>query len=164
MRPSPAGGGAKLRLTSPRPVCCSRPLWRQASKQGSCHLLGSAVAGIPRGWKAEATGSIHAMWTRCRAWPACHTTAGCSYRRSHASRRSLRRQQQTALTPTERVLQHALAGTACRGGAHPDEIDLVVCTHLHPDHCGWNTQLVDGRWTPTQDLTSLLAPRPNPLS
>jgi glyoxylase-like metal-dependent hydrolase (beta-lactamase superfamily II) len=34
-------------------------------------------------------------------------------------------------------------------GAHPDEIDLVVCTHLHPDHCGWNTQLVDGRWTPT---------------
>ena len=34
-------------------------------------------------------------------------------------------------------------------GAHPYEIDLVVCTHLHPDHCGWNTQLIDGRWTPT---------------
>jgi glyoxylase-like metal-dependent hydrolase (beta-lactamase superfamily II) len=34
-------------------------------------------------------------------------------------------------------------------GARPDEIDLVVCTHLHPDHCGWNTRLVDGRWTPT---------------
>src|SRR5215470_791720 len=34
-------------------------------------------------------------------------------------------------------------------GAHPDDVDVVVCTHLHPDHCGWNTQLVDGRWVPT---------------
>lgn len=29
------------------------------------------------------------------------------------------------------------------------EIDTVVCTHLHADHIGWNTMLVDGRWTPT---------------
>jgi glyoxylase-like metal-dependent hydrolase (beta-lactamase superfamily II) len=28
-------------------------------------------------------------------------------------------------------------------------IDTVVCTHLHVDHVGWNTMLVDGRWTPT---------------
>jgi len=25
----------------------------------------------------------------------------------------------------------------------------VVCTHLHVDHVGWNTMLVDGRWVPT---------------
>jgi glyoxylase-like metal-dependent hydrolase (beta-lactamase superfamily II) len=25
----------------------------------------------------------------------------------------------------------------------------VFCTHLHSDHCGWNTRLVDGRWVPT---------------
>jgi glyoxylase-like metal-dependent hydrolase (beta-lactamase superfamily II) len=25
----------------------------------------------------------------------------------------------------------------------------VLCTHLHVDHCGWNTRLVDGRWIPT---------------
>ena len=24
-----------------------------------------------------------------------------------------------------------------------------MCTHLHVDHCGWNTRLVDGRWVPT---------------
>ena len=24
-----------------------------------------------------------------------------------------------------------------------------MCTHLHPDHVGWNTQLHDGRWVPT---------------
>ena len=34
-------------------------------------------------------------------------------------------------------------------GAHPDEVDFVLCTHLHVDHVGWNTRLVDGRWIPT---------------
>lgn len=28
-------------------------------------------------------------------------------------------------------------------------IDTVACTHLHVDHCGWNTTLVDGSWVPT---------------
>ena len=32
---------------------------------------------------------------------------------------------------------------------HPEDIDYVFCTHLHSDHCGWNTRLVDGRWVPT---------------
>lgn len=34
-------------------------------------------------------------------------------------------------------------------GVGPGDIDCVFCTHLHVDHCGWNTRLVDGRWTPT---------------
>jgi glyoxylase-like metal-dependent hydrolase (beta-lactamase superfamily II) len=34
-------------------------------------------------------------------------------------------------------------------GARPQDIDLVMCTHLHHDHVGWNTQLRDGRWVPT---------------
>lgn len=34
-------------------------------------------------------------------------------------------------------------------GFKPEEIDLVLCTHLHFDHVGWNTQLVDGKWVPT---------------
>ena len=28
-------------------------------------------------------------------------------------------------------------------------IDTVLCTHLHVDHVGWNTMLVDGEWRPT---------------
>jgi len=28
-------------------------------------------------------------------------------------------------------------------------IDTVLCTHLHLDHVGWNTMLVDGKWVPT---------------
>jgi len=34
-------------------------------------------------------------------------------------------------------------------GVHPEDVDYVFCTHLHSDHCGWNTRLVDGRWVPT---------------
>jgi len=30
-----------------------------------------------------------------------------------------------------------------------ERIDTVLCTHLHVDHVGWNTMLVDGRWVPT---------------
>jgi len=34
-------------------------------------------------------------------------------------------------------------------GYPPDSITHVVCTHLHVDHVGWNTQFVDGQWVPT---------------
>lgn len=34
-------------------------------------------------------------------------------------------------------------------GWRPHDVDLVVCTHLHHDHCGWNTCLRGGRWVPT---------------
>jgi len=30
-----------------------------------------------------------------------------------------------------------------------ESIDTVMCTHLHVDHVGWNTMLVDGKWVPT---------------
>ena len=31
----------------------------------------------------------------------------------------------------------------------PDDIDVVINTHLHFDHCGWNTYYKDGRTVPT---------------
>ena len=33
-------------------------------------------------------------------------------------------------------------------GFPPDSVDTVLCTHLHVDHVGWNTMLVDGKWVP----------------
>lgn len=30
-----------------------------------------------------------------------------------------------------------------------DAVDVVVCTHLHVDHVGWNTMLENGKWVPT---------------
>ncbi len=34
-------------------------------------------------------------------------------------------------------------------GVDPEAVDYVMCTHMHTDHVGWNTQLRDGRWVPT---------------
>ncbi|WP_408594143.1 MBL fold metallo-hydrolase [Limnohabitans sp.] len=34
-------------------------------------------------------------------------------------------------------------------GCEPEQVDIVVCTHFHVDHVGWNTQRVDGTWQPT---------------
>ena len=34
-------------------------------------------------------------------------------------------------------------------GLTVNDIDFVLCTHLHVDHVGWNTRLENGRWVPT---------------
>ena len=34
-------------------------------------------------------------------------------------------------------------------GLVPEDIDFVLCTHMHVDHVGWNTKLEDGNWVPT---------------
>lgn len=34
-------------------------------------------------------------------------------------------------------------------GVTPEQVDVVLITHMHVDHVGWNTRLVDGRWVPT---------------
>jgi glyoxylase-like metal-dependent hydrolase (beta-lactamase superfamily II) len=34
-------------------------------------------------------------------------------------------------------------------GISVEDIDYVMCTHLHVDHVGWNTRLENGKWVPT---------------
>ena len=34
-------------------------------------------------------------------------------------------------------------------GVRVEDVDYVMCTHLHVDHVGWNTRLDNGRWVPT---------------
>ena len=41
-----------------------------------------------------------------------------------------------------------MRGLAAHGLSVAD-IDVVMCTHLHADHVGWNTRLEEGRWVPT---------------
>lgn len=43
-------------------------------------------------------------------------------------------------------------------GVGVDDIDYVLCTHLHVDHVGWNTRLEDGRWVPTFPNARYLMP------
>lgn len=49
----------------------------------------------------------------------------------------------------------ALAGA----GVKPEDVDLVVNTHLHVDHVGWNTVLRDGEWFPTFPNATYLMPK-----
>ncbi|MEM7218579.1 MAG: MBL fold metallo-hydrolase [Pseudomonadota bacterium] len=51
--------------------------------------------------------------------------------------------------PTWNHLQTSFLEDLSAAGYPPETIDTVMCTHLHVDHVGWNTRLVDGEWLPT---------------
>jgi len=51
--------------------------------------------------------------------------------------------------PTWNHRQGPFLETMRAAGFAPESIDTVLCTHLHVDHVGWNTKLVEGRWVPT---------------
>jgi glyoxylase-like metal-dependent hydrolase (beta-lactamase superfamily II) len=46
-------------------------------------------------------------------------------------------------------LETAFLDDLIAAGFPPATIDTVLCTHLHFDHIGWNTRLVNGQWVPT---------------
>jgi len=51
--------------------------------------------------------------------------------------------------PTWNNLQGPFLADLAAAGYPRESIDTVLCTHLHVDHVGWNTMLVDGKWVPT---------------
>ena len=46
-------------------------------------------------------------------------------------------------------LQQPYLARLAAAGVLPEAVDYVLLTHLHADHVGWNTRLVNGRWVPT---------------
>jgi glyoxylase-like metal-dependent hydrolase (beta-lactamase superfamily II) len=59
----------------------------------------------------------------------------------------------TGLGPRPKETPDVPGGTLLRDfqdkGVRPDEVDMVVMTHLHRDHVGWNLTDAGGRWVPT---------------
>jgi len=54
--------------------------------------------------------------------------------------------------PQQKVLDHLsnpFLDRLASAGVMPEMVDFVLHTHIHSDHVGWNTRLVDGRWEPT---------------
>src|SRR5258708_39718815 len=86
--------------------------------------------------KGRLISSIHAWVLRTRH----HTILVGSCAGNHKNRPGLPRFYQLNLPFLERLAE---------AGASPESVDDVMCTHLHVDHCGWNTRLLDGRWIPT---------------
>ena len=46
-------------------------------------------------------------------------------------------------------MQSSFLADFAAAGFEIERVDTVLCTHMHVDHVGWNTRLVDGRWQPT---------------
>jgi glyoxylase-like metal-dependent hydrolase (beta-lactamase superfamily II) len=51
--------------------------------------------------------------------------------------------------PPFAMLETSYLEDLAAAGFPAEDVDIVVCTHLHTDHIGWNTTLVDGKWVPT---------------
>jgi glyoxylase-like metal-dependent hydrolase (beta-lactamase superfamily II) len=51
--------------------------------------------------------------------------------------------------PRFHMLNRPYMDNFAKAGLKVEDIDYVLCTHLHVDHVGWNTRLDDGRWVPT---------------
>ena len=52
-------------------------------------------------------------------------------------------------------------GNLAKAGVQPGDVDIVVNTHLHVDHVGWNTYLHERQWVPTFPNATYLIPRPD---
>ena len=51
--------------------------------------------------------------------------------------------------PRWNLMQSSFLGDFADAGFDVDTVQTVLCTHMHVDHVGWNTRLMDGRWQPT---------------
>lgn len=57
------------------------------------------------------------------------------------------------------IFDHLNTDFLDRLGIEPAEVDIVINTHVHYDHVGWNTRLVNGEWAPTFPNATYLIPR-----
>lgn len=51
--------------------------------------------------------------------------------------------------PPFSLLKTGFLDNLADAGFQPEDVDIVVNSHLHIDHVGWNTRWVDGVWRPT---------------
>ncbi|MEV4476942.1 MBL fold metallo-hydrolase [Nonomuraea sp. NPDC049504] len=112
-------------------------------------------------------------WRRNQDWlaPDFWTPADDAYR-CHIQTWVLRSEGKIVLVDTgvgngrERPQVPAFAGLRTgyldrlrAAGVAPEDVDVVVNTHIHYDHVGWNTDARDGEWVPTFPNATYLIPR-----
>ena len=67
--------------------------------------------------------------------------------------------ERTLIADFHRRQRSGFLDRLAQAGVRPESVDIVLCTHLHVDHVGWNTRLRDGRWVPTFPNARYLAGR-----
>ncbi|UNB53098.1 MBL fold metallo-hydrolase [Mycolicibacterium sp. YH-1] len=55
-------------------------------------------------------------------------------------------------------LDTSFLASLAAAGFEPADVDVVINTHLHTDHVGWNTNRVNGSWVPTFPNARYLVP------
>src|SRR3990172_4333593 len=58
-------------------------------------------------------------------------------------------EKERPLGQTERPGGVTLLDELAAIGVAPEDVDVVINTHLHADHCGWNTKKAGDGWSPT---------------
>ncbi len=61
--------------------------------------------------------------------------------------------------PTLAHLRTDFLARLARAGVRPEDVDVVVNTHIHYNHVGWNTRLEGDRWVPTFPNATYLLPQ-----
>lgn len=61
--------------------------------------------------------------------------------------------------PVWNRLETGFLANLARAGVAPEDVDIVINTHLHIDHVGWNTYLNDRQWVPTFPNATYLMPK-----
>jgi len=56
-------------------------------------------------------------------------------------------------------LQLGYLDNLAQAGVRPEDVDLVINSHVHTDHIGWNTRLVGDEWVPTFPNATYLIPK-----
>lgn len=51
--------------------------------------------------------------------------------------------------PSASNLKTDFLGELAAAGVQPEDVDMILCTHLHIDHVGWNTRWNGDAWVPT---------------
>ncbi|GLY87518.1 MBL fold metallo-hydrolase [Actinoallomurus iriomotensis] len=62
-------------------------------------------------------------------------------------------------SPVWSRLETGFLDDLARVGVRPEDVDVVINTHLHVDHVGWNTCLDGRRWVPTFPNATYLMPK-----
>jgi glyoxylase-like metal-dependent hydrolase (beta-lactamase superfamily II) len=66
--------------------------------------------------------------------------------------------ERPGMAPFFHQCQGDFLGLLARADVRPQDVDVVVNTHLHVDHVGWNTVDTDGEWVPTFPNAQYLIP------
>ncbi|MFI8849911.1 MBL fold metallo-hydrolase [Streptomyces sp. 891-h] len=61
--------------------------------------------------------------------------------------------------PVWNRLETGFLANLARAGVEPEDVDIVINTHLHIDHVGWNTYLDGREWVPTFPNATYLMPK-----